>query len=100
MWFQESYYGIFLPAFVQRVSTMNFIIFFFFPISSLTGPLFPNPTLINRTVDFVLVFISLAEKKNLSFNSILHTLRLDGHTLTLNNYTAKYYEVKTIWFLA
>jgi hypothetical protein len=31
-------------------------------------------------------------------NYILHTVRLDDHTLTLNNYTAKCYSVKKIWF--
>jgi hypothetical protein len=34
------------------------------------------------------------------FNSILHTVRLDDHTLTLNDYTAKCYSVKKIWFIA
>jgi hypothetical protein len=33
-------------------------------------------------------------------NPILHTVWLDSHALTLKNYTAKYYEVRKIWFLA
>jgi hypothetical protein len=33
-------------------------------------------------------------------NPILHTVWLDSHALTLIYYTAKYYEVRKIWFLA
>ncbi len=33
-------------------------------------------------------------------NPILHTVWLDSHAWTLKNYTAKYYEVRKIWFLA
>ncbi len=33
-------------------------------------------------------------------NPILHTVWLDSHALTLKNYTAKYYEVRKIWFFA
>jgi hypothetical protein len=37
---------------------------------------------------------------DLYFNPILHTVWLDSHALTLKNYTAKYYQVRKIWFFA
>jgi hypothetical protein len=48
---------------------------------------------IQRKIELVSVYGGM-------LNPILHTVWLDSHALTLKNYTAKYYEVRKIWFFA